>query len=194
MEPTLNILHAMLQCPYKAWQLSKENAPSVEPLLQKDRAKHERLAAAAWAIEEGETLPRSTGRRTSSKFTKESEALLGKTKECIASDTPPPFSLIAHCSECQFKESCYKKLKEKDCISLLPGMTPTVVGKYHRKGITTITQLSHMFRPRRSGRVPQRAVRYLLELKALARQSCTSEIACCTHAISSVVASRFAKS
>jgi hypothetical protein len=160
----------MLHCPYKTWQLSKENAP-VEPtipLLQKDRAKNERLAAAAWAIEQGESLPYSIVRSTASKFTKDAEALLARTKACIANDTPPPFSLIAHCSECQFKESCYKKLKEKDCISLLPGMTPTVVAKYHKKGITTITQLSHMFRPRRSGRVPHRAVRYLVELKALA--------------------------
>jgi len=160
----------MLHCPYKAWQLSKENAPLAQamPLIRKETAKHERLVATAWAIQQGETLPYSIGRSTSSKFTKEAGALLAKTKECITSDTPPPFSLIAHCSECQFKQSCYKKLKEKDCISLLPGMTPTVVAKYHKKGITTITQLSHMFRPRRSGRVPQRAVRYLVELKGLA--------------------------
>ncbi len=160
----------MLECPYKAWQLSKENVSleQTKPLLESSIAKHERLASAAWAIEQGETLPMATDRRTSSKFIKEAESLLVKTKNCIGNETPPPFTLIAHCSECQFKESCYKKLKERDCISLLPGMTPTVVAKYHKKGITTITQLSHMFRPRRSGRVPQRAVRYLVELKALA--------------------------
>jgi predicted RecB family nuclease len=170
MQPTLTILHTMLQCPFKAWQLSREDA-SLEPtirLFPKVEAKHERLATAAYAIEQGETLPYFTGRSTSSKFSKEAEALLAKTKDCITNETPPPFTLIAHCSECQFKGSCYAKLKEKDCISLLPGMTPTVVAKYHKKGITTITQLSHMFRPRRSGRVPQRAVRYLVELKALA--------------------------
>jgi predicted RecB family nuclease len=170
MQPTFNILHAMLHCPYKAWQLSRENAavtPSI-PFHRIGAANHERVAEAAWAIEQGETLANATNRHTSAKFTKEAEGLLAKTKECITSDAPPPFFLIAHCSECQYKSSCYKKLKEKDCISLLPGMTPTVVGKYHKKGITTITQLSHMFRPRRSGRVPQRAVRYLVELKALA--------------------------
>src|SRR5207237_4781061 len=64
--------------------------------------------------------------------------------------------------------SCYKKLKEKDCISLLAGMTPKVVAKYHKKGITTITQLSHLFRPRRSHRTPQTSGRYQWELKALA--------------------------
>jgi len=168
--PTLHILQAMLHCPYKAWQLSKGDVELEQtiPLFQKGSVKSERLAAVAWAVEQGGSLPNAIGRITSSKFTKEAEVLLGKTKECIASDVPPPFSLISHCSECQFKEACHKKLKEKDCISLLPGMTPTVVAKYHKKGITTITQLSHMFRPRRSGRVPQRAVRYLVELKALA--------------------------
>jgi Transposase IS66 family/RNase_H superfamily len=170
MQPTLPILRAMLPCPYKAWQLAREAAP-VEltiPLHPKTTSKPERLVTLAWSLEQGETLPSSTDHRSVLKFAKEAEALLAKTKACIGSDTPPPFFQIAHCSECQFKESCYKKLKEKDCISLLPGMTPTVVAKYHKKGITTITQLSHLFRPRRSGRVPQRSVRYLVELKALA--------------------------
>jgi Transposase IS66 family/RNase_H superfamily len=80
---------------------------------------------------------------------------------------PPPFYKIAHCTACQFKNACFQKLKEKDCISLLAGMTPKAMAKYHNKGITTITQLSYLFKPRRR-RSPNPQSSYLYELKALA--------------------------
>jgi hypothetical protein len=54
-----------------------------------------------------------------------------------------------------------------DSLHLL-GMPPATIAKYHKKGITTITQLSHLFRPRRRGRVLSVKGRYLYELKALA--------------------------
>jgi hypothetical protein len=57
--------------------------------------------------------------------------------------------------------------ERRDCISLL-SMPPATLAKYHRKGITTITQLAHLFRPRRRGRVLHVKGRYLYELKALA--------------------------
>lgn len=54
-----------------------------------------------------------------------------------------------------------------DSLSLL-GMPPATLAKYHKKGITTITQLSHLFRPRRRSRALAIKGRYLYELKALA--------------------------
>jgi hypothetical protein len=54
-----------------------------------------------------------------------------------------------------------------DCITLL-GMPPATLAKYQKKGITTITQLSHLFRPRRRARTLPVKGRYLYELKALA--------------------------
>ena len=49
------------------------------------------------------------------------------------------------------------------------GMSAKVLAKYHSKGMFTITQLSHIFRPRRRGRRPQNsACSYLWDLKALA--------------------------
>lgn len=80
---------------------------------------------------------------------------------------PPPFYKISHCAECQFKSSCHQKLIERDCISLLPSMSPKSLLKYHNKGITTITQLSYLFKPRRR-RAPNPQSSYLWELKALA--------------------------
>src|ERR1700748_1994029 len=80
---------------------------------------------------------------------------------------PPPFYKIPHCSECLFKISCHQKLVDRDCISLLPGMSEKSRLKYHNRGITTITQLSYLFKPRRR-RAPNPQSSYLWELKALA--------------------------
>ncbi len=169
MELTLPLLHAMLHCPYKAWQLSRDITVPLRQgsIPQTAKLRNERLVTMAWSLEQGESLPREYNHRTS-KLTKDAEVLLSKTKECILNEAPPPFHLIPHCSECPFKESCYQKLREKDCISLLAGMTPKVVEKYHKKGITTITQLSYLFRPRRSQRSLQTSGRHMWELKALA--------------------------
>ena len=57
--------------------------------------------------------------------------------------------------------------ERQDSIRLL-GMPPATMAKYYKKGITTIMQLSHLFRPRRRGRVLSVKGRYLYELKALA--------------------------
>ena len=104
-----------------------------------------------------------------SSYSKKAQKLLADVKGILTKDEPPPFYRNSHCPECQFKDSCYKKLKERDCISLLPGMSTKVVARYHNKGISTITQLSHIFRPRRRNRRPKHAHgHYLWELKALA--------------------------
>jgi hypothetical protein len=57
--------------------------------------------------------------------------------------------------------------EHQDCLSRLD-MPPATLAKYQKKGITTITQLSHLFRPRRRARALPMQGRYLYELKALA--------------------------
>ncbi|MDR3680517.1 MAG: hypothetical protein P4L41_11170 [Flavipsychrobacter sp.] len=47
-------------------------------------------------------------------------------------------------------------------------MSPNVIFNFHKKGIYSIAQLSHLFRPRRRRRHPQVSTNYLWELKALA--------------------------
>ena len=169
MELTLPILQAMVHCPYKAWQLSQNpiRAGYSESIPFLVKLRNDRLATLAWSLEQGSSLPLEYNNRPS-KLAKDAETLLSKTKECIANETPPPFYQIPHCADCPFQESCNQKLRERDCISLLAGMTPKVVAKYHKKGITTITQLSYLFRPRRSHRSLQTSGRHIWELKALA--------------------------
>lgn len=80
-----------------------------------------------------------------------------------------PFIKNKHCPECQFWKTCCQKLKDKDCISLLGSISPKIIERYHKKGIFTVLQLSHLFRPRRRSRLkPEIASNYLWDLKALA--------------------------
>jgi hypothetical protein len=139
MERQLKILQAMQYCQYKAWRLSKENH-----------------------IED------STGEQGMSPGTlKQIQQSSEQLEILLKKDQPPPFFKIPHCSACHYKDDCLQKLKGRDCISLLAGMTAKVMAKYHNKGITTITQLSYLFKPRRK-RAANPQSSYLWELKALA--------------------------
>jgi len=166
----LRILQAILYCPYKSWQLSKDASEpdSSLPILPIKPSINDKTTAAAWYIAHSKESPIERDRKLLSKYAKKGQVFIAKTESVISQDSSPPFYKIKHCSECQFKTSCYEKLKQKDCISLLAGMTPKVLAKYHKKGITTITQLSHLFRPRRSNRTLHTTGRYFYELKALA--------------------------
>jgi predicted RecB family nuclease len=101
-------------------------------------------------------------------YARQAEKLRTDVQEIISNDSPPPFYKNPHCPNCQFKEYCHKKLVDRDCLSLLGGMTAKTIAKYHNKGIFSITQLSHIFRPRRRGGRPQSGGSFLWELKALA--------------------------
>jgi predicted RecB family nuclease len=87
----------------------------------------------------------------------------------LASPSPPDLVLNRHCAECEFQDCCRQKAIEKDDLSLLSGMTEKERTNFNRKGIFTVTQLSHTFRPRRrpQGSKDKRE-RYHHSLKALA--------------------------
>ncbi len=65
------------------------------------------------------------------------------------SKEPPKLILNKHCHICEFNERCYNQAIEEDNISLLRGISEKEIKKYNRKGIFTVTQLAHTFRPRR---------------------------------------------
>src|SRR5215831_3004075 len=70
----------------------------------------------------------------------------------LARDAPPDLVLNRHCDQCEFRSRCRKLATEKDELSLLSGISERERKKLHGRGIFTITQLSHTFRPRRRGR------------------------------------------
>ena len=81
---------------------------------------------------------------------------------------PPPVALNKHCPSCPFRDTCHQQAEKEDNLSLLDRMTPKLMRKYHDKGIFTIRQLSHIYKPRRSRKKAKRQVRHSLELQALA--------------------------
>jgi predicted RecB family nuclease len=94
---------------------------------------------------------------------------IGKITALLSSLSPPDLILNQHCAECEFQTRCRQKATEKDDLNLLSGMTEKERRKFHDKGIFTVTQLSHTFRPRRRPkRLRGRRERYQHSLRALA--------------------------
>lgn len=85
------------------------------------------------------------------------------------SPEPPPLILNEHCSTCPFRQHCLREAEEAGNLSLLKRMTPKLFRKYHSKGIFTVMQLSHVFRPRRRRKRKTAApITFNVELQALA--------------------------
>jgi predicted RecB family nuclease len=80
----------------------------------------------------------------------------------------PSVVLNKHCPSCPFRDACLQQAEKEDNLSLLDRMTPKLMRKYHDKGIFTVGQLSHIYKPRRSRKKAKRQVRHSLELQALA--------------------------
>jgi predicted RecB family nuclease len=95
------------------------------------------------------------------------------TKEC-ESDELRPVVLNKHCQICDFQARCRGIAVNREDLSLLTTMTEKERQKFIEKGITTITQLSYGYRPRRRRRsklTPSRVSRptkYDHKLKAIA--------------------------
>jgi len=78
--------------------------------------------------------------------------LLGDVKKMCAAEAPPKLILNDHCQVCEFRQRCHDQAVEEDNLSLLRGMSQKEIWSYSRKGILTVTQLAHTFRPRRRGK------------------------------------------
>jgi predicted RecB family nuclease len=98
--------------------------------------------------------------------------LLSKTQqviEAIAKDCdieePPSVVLNRHCPVCDFQSRCRGIATNQEHLSLLGAMTKKERAKCTEKGITTITQLSYGYRPRRRRRIKSTASRSNRPLK-----------------------------
>ena len=69
----------------------------------------------------------------------------------------PPLVLNRHCAVCDFQPRCRGLAVERDDLSLLTSMTGKERAKCNAKGISTITQLSYDYRPRRRKRIKPNA-------------------------------------
>jgi predicted RecB family nuclease len=92
-----------------------------------------------------------------------------KLRALLAAAAPPDLILNRHCPECEFRDRCRKKAIETDDLSLLTGLTGNERARLNRKGIFTVSQLSHTFRPRRRPkRLAAQPEKYHHSLRALA--------------------------
>ena len=80
------------------------------------------------------------------------EQLLKGMQEALNSETAPKLILNEHCRVCEFRARCHDQAIQEDNLSLLRGMSEKEIKKLGKKGIFTITQLAHTFRPRRKGK------------------------------------------
>jgi predicted RecB family nuclease len=97
------------------------------------------------------------------------ERVLQGLKDMATSGLPPKLLLNDHCQVCEFRQRCHEQAVKEDNITLLRGMGEREVKRYARKGIFTVTQLAHTFRPRRKGkRAKQRSNKRHHALQALA--------------------------
>jgi predicted RecB family nuclease len=68
---------------------------------------------------------------------------------CCGSQESPYLALNRHCAICDFQPRCRGLAIERDDLSLLTAMTVKERAKCNAKGVSTITQLSYGYRPRR---------------------------------------------
>jgi predicted RecB family nuclease len=87
--------------------------------------------------------------RLDAKLYKRSEQVLDEVKRLQAEGEPPQLVLNDHCQMCEFRRGCRAQAVKEDSLSLLRGLGEKEIRGYARKGIFTLTQLAHTFRPRR---------------------------------------------
>jgi predicted RecB family nuclease len=80
------------------------------------------------------------------------ERHLRELKEMVSVEAPPRLILNDHCQVCEFRQRCHDQAVQEDNISLLRGTSEKEFKSYARKGIFSVNQLAHTFRPRRKGK------------------------------------------
>src|SRR6266852_5438512 len=80
------------------------------------------------------------------------EELVDEVTRMQQGDASPKLLLNPHCPACEFRRQCHAQAVKEDTLSLLRGSKEKEVKRYGRKGLFTLTQLAHTFRPRRKGR------------------------------------------
>ena len=156
---TADLSAAFLKCPLKCWLLSRGARAPVENAYARWLRERAGAAGAAGArVQSAKKAGRDEGKR------------LEQIAALIAGGAKAPeLALNRHCVECEFRELCRQNALEQDSLSLLAGMSGREQLKLRAKGIFTVTQLSHTFRPRRRPRwLKNRAEKYHHALKALA--------------------------
>ncbi len=100
----------------------------------------------------------------------------------------PKLFLNDHCQVCEFRQRCHAQAVSEDNLSLLRGLGEKEIKSLGRKGLFTLTQLAHTFRPRRKGkRSEERSNHRYHALQALAIRDKTVYVLGAPHIPSAAV-------
>ncbi|MCY2952535.1 MAG: IS66 family transposase [Planctomycetota bacterium] len=99
---------------------------------------------------------------------REAQRMLEELRRMQTDVSEPALVLNEHCAVCEFRRECREEAIRTDNLSLLRGMHPKEIARYNRKGILTVTQLAHTFRPRRKGKRAPPSHRHNHALQAVA--------------------------
>jgi predicted RecB family nuclease len=83
---------------------------------------------------------------------KKAKDLLRTLRPLQTHEAQPRLILNDHCPVCEFSARCHEQAVREDNISLIRGLGQKALAAYARRGILTLTQLAHTFRPRRRGK------------------------------------------
>jgi predicted RecB family nuclease len=107
--------------------------------------------------------------RLDAKLYRQVQQVLDELKRLQHGTESPRLVLNGHCQVCEFRQRCREQAVREDNLSLLRGIGEKDIRNMARKGILTLTQLAHTFRPRRKGKRQERkSGRHYHALKALA--------------------------
>ena len=81
----------------------------------------------------------------------EATSMLRDLETMVTTPVAPKLFLNAHCNVCEFRERCRKEAVERENLSLLTGLQPKEIEAWNERGIFTVTQLAHTFRPKTYG-------------------------------------------
>lgn len=102
------------------------------------------------------------------KYYSEAQQIIDDILDVFNEITVPKLVLNKHCHICPYEKRCLNQAKKEDNLSLI-GIGEKDIGRFNRKGIFTVNQLSYTFRPRRRNkRVKAQTPVYYHALRALA--------------------------
>ena len=100
-------------------------------------------------------------------YSQEAKRELNQLIRTVNRPQPPRYYRNKYCTTCEFHDTCREELLKADDISLLGSISKREVLRKNSRGLFSIFQLSHTFRPRKKSR-SRKNERYSWELKALA--------------------------
>ena len=102
--------------------------------------------------------------------------MLRDLEAMVTTPAAPKLFLNAHCNVCEFRDRCRKDATERENLSLLTGLQPKEIEAWNERGIFTVTQLAHTFRPKTMGRSSVQPKRHSQQLQAMAIRDKTTYI------------------